>query len=259
MGPMSAAELVRIEREGSCAWLTLDRPPLNLLTPALIDELRLGFLALRRERGVRVAVVRGAGRVTTGGMQLQELRDLDTSSARSLIRGLHLALQTVYEAPFPVVAQLHGACLGAGLELALVCDLRVAARGTLLGLPEVRVGIPSVIEAALLPGLIGPGRANELLLTGKPIEADQAERWGLVNRVVEPDALQAETDRLVADLLAATPNATRLQKLLIRRWRAMNLAGAVQAGIDAFAEAYRSTEPRDAMDAFLDKKPPATD
>src|SRR3989442_1029241 len=97
-----------------------------------------------------------------------------------LIPALHAAIDAVHQAPFPVIAAVNGACLGAGFELALACDLRVAVAGASLGLPEVRVGVPSVIQAALLPPLVGPGRAAELLLTGEPITAEPAPQCGRV-------------------------------------------------------------------------------
>src|SRR5213079_2669263 len=153
------AGALTVHRAGATVWCTLDRPPLNLLEPALIRTLRETFEALAADRATRIA--------------------------------------TVHAAPFPVIAALNGPCLGAGFELALACDLRVAAAGALLGLPEVRVGIPSVIQAALLPLLVGPGRAAELLLTGEPITAERAHEWGLVNDVVPAERLRAAVQALV--------------------------------------------------------------
>jgi enoyl-CoA hydratase len=151
---------------------------------------------------------------------------------------------------------VHGACLGAGFELALACDLRVAAADAMFGLPEVRVGVPSVIQAALLPPLIGPGRAAEMLLLGATVSAARALDWGLVNRVVEPAALTAAVDETLAELLACGPGAVRTQKALIVRWRESDLPSAVRAGIDAFAASYATDEPREGAAAFLEKRAP---
>jgi enoyl-CoA hydratase/carnithine racemase len=151
---------------------------------------------------------------------------------------------------------VNGACLGAGFELALACDLRTAAEGAVLGLPEVKVGVPSVIEAALLRRLVGPGRAAELLLTGEPVGARQALEWGLVNRVAPRDELERVTEALVAPVLAAAPAAIRLQKELIVRWRNTDEQSAVHFGINAFAQAYATGEPREAVAAYLEKRPP---
>ncbi len=247
---------LRVERAGAVAWCTLDRPPLNLLDPEVIRALGAGFADLARDGAVRVAVLGGAGRAFTAGMDVRVLRDLDVVSARTLIAALHEAIAAVHRAPFPVIAAIQGACLGAGLELALACDLRVAAADALFGLPEVRVGIPSVIEAALLPAVVGPGRAAELLLTGEPIDAGRALAWGLVNRVVEGSALRTAVEEMAGRILAAGPEAVRRQKELMVRWRHTDLAAAVELGIDVFAAAYATGEPAEGARAFLEKRPP---
>jgi enoyl-CoA hydratase len=248
---------IRLERSGGgVVWCTLARPPLNLLEPSLIAALRETFSGLTGDRSVRVAVLTGSGRAFTAGMDVRVLRDLDVSTARGLITELHAAIEAVHHAPFPVIAAINGPCLGAGLELALACDLRVAVSTASFGLPEVRVGVPSVIEAALLPALLGPGRAAELLLTGEPIDADRALAWGLLNRLVPADGFRSAVDELVHKLLAAGPAAIRRQKELMLRWRYTNLASAIQAGIDAFALAYATGEPGEGARAFLEKRPP---
>jgi enoyl-CoA hydratase len=247
---------VRVEREGACAWVTLDRPPLNLIVPEMVEGIRSTFEALRRDPGVRAAVITGAGRATTAGMQLQVLRELTPARAKAFIASLHEAIGQVHDAPFPTVCMVNGACLGAGFELAMACDLRTAAVEAVLGLPEIRVGIPSVIEAALLPGLVGPGRAAEVLLTGEPVTARQALDWGLVNRVTPLGELRAVTAELVGRILDCAPTAVRLQKELMVRWRNTDQRTAVESGINAFAQSFTTDEPREAMDAYLGKRKP---
>ena len=251
------AGALTVHRAGATVWCTIDRPPLNLLEPALIRTLRETFEALAADRATRIAIVTGQGRAFTAGMDVAVLRDLDPAGARELITGLHDAIAAVHAAPFPVIAALNGPCLGAGFELALACDLRVAAAGTLLGLPEVRVGIPSVIQAALLPLLVGPGRAAALLLTGEPVTAEQARDWGLVNEVVPAARVRTAAEALAARVLACGPDAIRLQKGLIVRWRETDVVSAVRLGIDAFAAAYATAEPREGMSAYLEKRPPS--
>src|SRR6267378_655730 len=242
-----ADSTLAVERHGDVVWCALDRPPLNLLEPGLIAALRTTFETLARDASIRAAVVTGRGRAFTAGMDVTVLHGLDTTSARSLISDLCAAIDAVHRAPFPVLAAVHGACLGAGFELALACDLRVAAANASFGLPEVRVGVPSVI---------GPGRAAEMLLLGTPVDAARALGWGLVNRVVEPGALAAAVDETLAMLLACAPGAVRAQKALMIRWRETDLPSAVRAGIDAFAACYAGDEPREGAAAFLEKRAP---
>ncbi|PYM40776.1 MAG: enoyl-CoA hydratase [Candidatus Rokuibacteriota bacterium] len=247
---------LRVERAGDAVWCTLDRPPLNLLEPGLIRAVRAAFDGFAADRATRVVVLTGGGRAFTAGMDVRVLRDLDTAGAKELITLLHDTIDAVHRAPCPVIAAVNGACLGAGFELALACDLRVASAGAPLGLPEVRVGVPSVIQAALLPPLVGPGRAAQLLLTGEPITAERAHEWGLVNDVVPAERLRATVQARVDTILACGPEAVRLQKELIVGWRATDLRTAVRSGIDAFTAAYATDEPFRGMSAFLEKRPP---
>ena len=247
---------VEVERRGDVAWCTLDRPPLNLLDPELIAAIHAAFSALTADATIRAAVLTGRGRAFTAGMNVHVLHDLDVAKAKTLITSIHAMIATVHHAPFPVIAGVNGFCLGAGFELALACDIRIAATGAMLGLPEVRVGVPSVIEAALLPALVGPGRAAEILLTGESIDAGQALAWGLVNRVVPPEELGAAVAAVVDKILACGPAAIRLQKELMLRWRYTDLATAIAYGVNAFAAAYATDEPREGARAFLEKRVP---
>jgi enoyl-CoA hydratase len=245
---------VETVRDGDIVRCVLSRPPLNLLDAELIAAMRETFSALAGEEDIRAAVVTGRGRAFTAGMNVHVLNALDVGSARRLITALHGAIEMVHHAPFPVIAAINGPCLGAGLELALACDLRIAVAGAPLGLPEVRVGVPSVIEAALLPPMVGPGRAAELLFTGESIPAERALEWGLVNRVVPAAELDAAVAELIGKLRACARGALRLQKELVLRWRYADLATAIRFGINAFATAYATGEPQEGARAFLEKR-----
>lgn len=245
------AEL-RVAHEGGVARLTLDRSPLNVITPALIDTLGAAFRELGADPALRVVVLDGAGRAFSAGVDVAAMRDLDAAGARALIGALRATIRALEEVPVPTIARLHGHVLGGALELVLACDLRIAAASCRLGMPEITVGIPSVIQAALLPGLIGWGRTAELLLGGQPIDGAEAERWGLVNRTVEERALDREVESWVDRFLALPPDALRLQKALLTRWRRVDLDTAVALSMDAFVRAYATGEPRRAMQAFLE-------
>jgi enoyl-CoA hydratase/carnithine racemase len=153
-----------------------------------------------------------------------------------------------------VIARIDGFALGAGLVVAVSCDLRIATDRAKFGMPETKVGIPSVVEAALIPRLIGGGRARELLMLGEIIDAQTALSWGLVERVVEPDKLNAEVEKILLALFAAGSRALRLQKSLMQEWENLPADRAIAAGIDAFSRAYETEEPRRMMAAFLNRK-----
>ena len=240
-----------VARDGGVVRVTLRCPPLNLLTPSLIAALGDTFRDLARDEAARVVVLGAEGRAFSAGVDVRMLRDLDPVRARGFISSLQATIRAVRALDVPTLARLQGHVLGGALELVLGCDLRLAAQSCRLGMPEIKVGIPSVIEAALLPGLVGWGRATELLLTGEPIDAREAARWGLISRAVPEESLDAEVERWVARLLDLSPTALRLQKALLRRWRDVDLETAITSSMDVFATAYDTDEPRRAMHGFL--------
>ncbi len=250
---------VEVTFEGTVAHLTMSfRGRLNLMEPRAVAALTDAVLALRGRRRLRVAVLSGAaGRPFVGGADIRVLRDLGRGSAGEFIRRLTGAFRAIRDLEVPVVAAIEGYALGGGLELAMSCDLRVAASSARLGLPEVKVGIPSVIEAALLPRLVGLGRAQHLLYTGDLIDAAEAHRIGLVNVLAAPEELPAVAMRVAERIAACSPAAIRAQKRLLRAWQESHLDGAVAAGIEEFDRAYGSGDPREGMTAFLDRRAPS--
>jgi enoyl-CoA hydratase len=138
---------------------------------------------------------------------------------------------------------VNGFCLGAGLEVMAACDMHIASDNAVFGMPEVKIGLPSVVEAALLPQLIGWGRTKLLLYTGDNINAQTALDWGLVEKVVPAAELDSALDGWVRSIVGSGPRAIRLQKELIREWEAMPISDAVEAGIRCIARAYQTDEP----------------
>ncbi len=240
---------------GHVARITIDRPErLNVLNTALILQLTDSLRRLSADDDLRCVVLRGAGeKAFIGGADINEMAELDADSAPGFISQLHAACTAIRELPVPAIASIRGYCLGAGLEIAVSCDLRVSSDDAIFGMPEVKVGIPSVIEAALLPRLIGPGKARQLVYTGEPISAAEAGRCGLVDRVVAAADLNVATLEWVQAISAAGPSAIRLQKRLASQWDTVPLQDAIQAGIQTFAEAYETDEPHRLMQGFLDR------
>jgi enoyl-CoA hydratase/carnithine racemase len=252
------AVTVRIDQrpQGAIAHVTIDNAAkLNTLGSHLMIEFVERVEALGANDDLRAVVLTGAGaKAFIGGADIFEMARLDAASAEGFITLVHRSCDCLRALPVPVIARLNGYALGAGLEVAAACDLRVAASNAVFGMPEVKVGIPSVVEAALLPGLIGWGRTRELLLFGENIDAPTALAWGLVEEVVAPDALDAAVERRLAALLAAGPHAVRLQKQLIRRWEDLTLSQAVSAGIESFSRSFATNEPARMMGAFVNRR-----
>src|SRR5206468_3450175 len=199
---------------GYLARLTIDNAgKLNALNRELMVEIVEAVQALEADPELRLVILTGAGeRAFVGGADINELAALNEDSAREFITLVHRCCDGFHRLPVPVIARIDGYALGAGLELAAACDLRVASERAMFGMPEVRVGIPSVVEAALLPKLIGHGRARRLLLTGETIGAAEALSWGLVDVVAPPEAVDEAVEDLARPILAAGPKAIRLQK-----------------------------------------------
>ena len=228
---------------------------LNVLGKGDAEALAAAVERAGTSAGVRVVVLRGAGeRALIGGADIGFMVDLTPETARPFITAIHNACDAIRRAPVPVVARMSGYCLGAGLEIAASCDLRVADATARVGMPEVQVGLPSVIEAALLPRLMGWGRAARLVYTGEIIGARQAYEWGIVDSLVPEGELDAAVARTADMICAAGPTAIRLQKELLRDWEELPLRDAVQRGVDCLPEAFASGEPRERMRAFLGRK-----
>jgi enoyl-CoA hydratase len=219
------------------AQVYLDRPgKANALDSAGLKKLKSDFEKLQAEPDLRVVILAGKGANFCGGADVAELKALNAQTAPAFVTRIHEVCKEIRALPVPVVARLHGAVIGAGLEIAAACDLRVAAEGTKFSMPEVRLGIPSVVEAALLPRLMGSGRAAWLVLTGEAIDARRALEWGLVEEVASDVDLAVE--KLVKSLMAGDRDALRMQKQLLQLWEEAPLSTSVAASIERFARAY---------------------
>ena len=236
--------MVELERDGGVARIFLNRPEkVNALSSALLDALAARIGEIAKDAKLRVVVLGGRGSAFCGGADVAELAALDEKSAPGFVARIHRVCSAIRALPVPVVARLHGAVIGGGLEIAAACDLRIAAEGTRFAMPEVRLGIPSVVEAALLPRLMGSGRAAWLVLTGEAIDAARARDWGLVEELCAAADLDQTLNRVVQSLLTADKQALRLQKELLQLWDEMPLAASIEASLARFGAAYAGGVP----------------
>ncbi len=241
--------------EGRIAWVTLENAEkANCLTSELVAELGTAFRDLARDQDLRLAVLTGEGpRSFIAGANLQELRHFDEDAARTYITSLTAANRAIRDLPVPVIARVNGACMGAGLEVAVSCDIRIASDNARFAMPEVLFDLPSVVEAALLPRLIGWGRTNWFLYRGDAIDAATALNWGMVEQVVPA----AELDKAVAEtvdiFMGNGPVGMRQQKKLMRDWEHLSLEDGIHAGIESLSSAFRDGTPGARMSKFLDR------
>jgi enoyl-CoA hydratase len=250
---------IDLERRGPVAVLTLNRPEaLNALSPELLDELEERLDGIERSAETRVVVVTGAGeRAFSAGADIGHMQTASALEARAYARRGHELTGRLEEFAKPVIAAVNGYALGGGCELALACDIRVAAEGARFGQPEVNLGIvPGWGGTQRLARLTSPGFAKEMILTGRPIGAEEALRVGLVNHVVAPGEL-IDTAVGIGEQIAEKPPWTIASaKALCNLALEGDLMGHLAREIDAFALAFTTPEQREGMTAFFEKRKP---
>lgn len=241
---------------GRVARITFNNPAkrnaLGLAGKDLFVEIMTG---LKHDESLRAVILTGAGdKSFVGGSDLAQMAGYDLAAAEASATKTHRACDAVRQFPVPVIARINGYCFGSGMEIAACADMRAAADHARFGMPEVRFGIPSGMEASVLPRLIGWGKATELVLTGDHIDADEAYRIGFLERLVPAGELDAAVDRWIDSILACGPRAVRIQKRLIMDWDRMSPTEGARAGIQAYVESYRTDEPKRMMTAFVNRK-----
>jgi enoyl-CoA hydratase len=254
---MSEAKLM-LQKEGALATITFNNPKaLNALTVADFVQLEKLFDELARDASIRVVILTGAGeKAFVAGGDINHLASLDADSARDFALLAQRVIDQVENFPKPVIAAINGYALGAGCELAMGCDLRVAADTAKFGQPEVKLGIiPGFAGTQRLARLVGKGKAKELIFTGEMIDADEAYRIGLVNRVVPKERLLEETRALASTICDRSPAAIRFAKEAIDNGLEMEFARASRYEADLFALCFTTADCKEGISAFLEKRP----
>ena len=267
-----ADTLVRVERDGDVALLTFQDPErLNAMTEAMGHALRAAARGLAGDASLRAAVLCGAGRAFSAGGDLDMIESKAKAAAASpggsvreanrdfmeRFYGLYLSVR---ELPFPSIAAIHGPAIGAGLCVALGCDLRIAARDAKLGLNFVRLGIhPGMGASWTLPRLVGPARAAELLYTGRIIDGAEAERIGLVNRAVARDEVLPSALELAREIAASAPLPVRGAKQALARSLDSTLDAQLRFEAEQQSRNYESADLREGIAAAREKRSPRFD
>jgi enoyl-CoA hydratase/carnithine racemase len=239
------------ERRDDVEIVRLDQPPLNLLGSAMIAAVGDAMRSLEAAPP-RVVVLFCSG----AGADVREMAGLDGPAARRFITALHETCRTVRDLDAAVIAAIDGPCLGAHLELAAACDLRIASERSRFGMPEIKVGIPSVIDAWWIVQATGLGRAAELFFDGEMIDAAEAHRIGLVNRLVAAEGLDDEAIAWARRIARFAPAGIAGQKRVLRDWTDAAYREAARRSIDRLVAAFESGQAREAMTAMLEKREP---
>ena len=211
--------------------------------------------ALRREDALRLVILTGEGeRAFIGGADIYEMAEFDQVSARNFITKVHHANHMFRLLPVPSIARINGYCLGAGMETAAACDLRIGSYNSMYGMPEVQVGLPSVVETTLFSRLIGEGKTRELVYRGHLIDGAEALRIGFLQKLVPPGELDAGMQPWIDDILAADPAAIRAQKRLMETWIDSGVGGGIIASIDALSGAFLTDAPGKRLGAYVQRR-----
>jgi enoyl-CoA hydratase len=250
---------ILIEKDKNIATVTINRPKsLNALNKETLEELLVCFQELSQDSQTHVIIITGSGeKAFVAGADISYMQSLPAQEARTFGKLGHLVMHTIENTPQPVIAAVNGFALGGGCELALSCDMRFAGDNAKFGQPEVNLGvIPGFGGTQRLPRLIGKGLANELLFSGNIIDATEALRIGLVNRVYPLNELLGESLKLAETICSKGPVAVRLCKEAVNNGVEMDLGRGCTYEADLFALCFAGDEQKEGMAAFLEKRKP---
>jgi enoyl-CoA hydratase len=254
------ADFISTEQDGAVAVVTIDNPPMNALSAPLLEELEAEFERLDADDAVRAVVLKGAGeRAFVAGADIKEFPSLRESAMEEggSARGIQKLGARMDAARTPFIAAIHGFCLGGGLELAMCCDMRVAAEGAQLGQPEIKLGlIPGGGGTQRLPRLVGIGRAQLLNMTGDFVDAARAYDWGLVEKVVPPEELLEAALAIARTIAARSPVSIGVLRELARTTRDLPLEEGLRREADGFRRCLASEDGAEGVAAFIEKREP---
>ncbi len=251
-------ECFQIKKEGSIAILTFKRPPANALSRAVITELNEALDTLDSDGEVKVIILHGDGKFFAAGADIKEFTTVENGEEFSeLARKGQLLFDRLEALTKPVIAAIHGAALGGGLELAMACHLRIAAEDAKLGQPEINLGlIPGFAGSQRLPDLVGRAKAAEMLLTGEPITGAEAEKWGLVNTACPAEEVLEKATALAEKAASKSGVTIKMIMELLQYSKRTRFSDGVQKEAELFGEAYESDDGKEGIHAFLEKRKP---
>lgn len=248
---------LNISKEGKVMIIKLNRPPVNALNTDFILEIEEAFKEAEKDEELLVVILTGEGKAFVAGADIAEMKEFNPIHAREFAQNGHRTLNKVDSINKIVIAAINGFALGGGCEIALACDLRIMADNAKIGQPEVNLGvIPGFGGTQRLPRLVGPGIGKELIYTGEPIDAQEALRIGLVNRVVPPDKVFELAKEMAEKIASKGPRAIKVAKAVINQGLDTDLHSGNSLEIRQFGACFGSEDPKEGMSAFLEKRKP---
>ncbi|MFQ6093362.1 MAG: enoyl-CoA hydratase/isomerase family protein [bacterium] len=245
---------IRFEIKEGLARITLNRPPLNILNIEMMREINAALEKLQSDTEVKLVVIEGEGRAFSAGV---DIKDHTVDRVHEMIEVFHRMFRLLNSLEPPTLAVINGAALGGGCELATFCDMVIASEGATFGQPEIKVGVFPPIAAVIFPHLIARNRALELILTGEVIEAKEAERIGLINRVFPTEGFREKVDEFIAKLTSLSAPVLRLTKRAVDKGLYMSVDGAISR-VEAIYldELMRTEDAHEGLKAFMEKRKP---
>ncbi len=248
---------INLEKKNYIGTITLNRPDnLNVFTTPLANELNNALIELDNDEDIRVVVIKASGKGFSAGIDINELKDktaLEYYDTTTLMEKMN---ETITNMKKPVIASVHGFAVANGIGLTALCDLAIAAKGTKFGATAINVGLSCIGPAVALSKSLGRKKTLELLLTGKIIDADEAERIGLINKVVEKEDLEEETQKLAYEIASKSPLAMQITKKAFYKMSDLELSKAIELANYAFSQICTLEDAKEGIDAFLNKREP---
>jgi enoyl-CoA hydratase len=244
--------------EGKTAHVTIQRPPANALASGLIREIDAILDELEGNREVRVILLKGEGRFFSAGADIKEFTTIETGKEFSqLAKKGQDVFERMENFPKPIIAAIHGAALGGGLELAMGCHIRLVSENAKLGLPELQLGlVPGFAGSQRLPKLVGRAKAAEMLLTSEPISGTEAVQWGLANKAYPEDELFAKAEEMAQKIAKKSPGAMKAAIELLSYTKDDRFYEGVMREADVFGEVFVSEDAKEGISAFIEKREP---
>jgi len=249
---------ILMEKKNGIGTITINRPQvLNALNIETLRELTAAIQDLENDQTIHVAILTGKDRAFIAGADIKEMLSMNTLQGKEFATLGHRLLQAIEQSRIPYIAAVNGFALGGGCELMMACDLILTSSAAKIGQPEINLGIhPGFGGTQRLPRLVGSTKAKELLLTGDSIDAQEALRIGLVNKVVEPGLLLEETEKIAQKILSKSTIQTRFIKELVNTGTNIDLPSACILEISSFSSCFSTEDQKEGMRAFLEKKKP---